>query len=226
MNYRKIYCEIISHAKSEQLSGIRKKKNGRYYESHHILPKSIFPKWSNRKSNLVLLTAREHFICHLMLAKIYPCNQMIYAIRMLSSKNDKQERNISSRKYEYYRSLKNIEPIPLETRKKLSEAHKGTVVSEEVKNRISKTLKGKKVSAKTREKLSIAAKNRKISEDGRSSLSKAHIGQVPWNKGKRLSEEHVRKHKESMKGRKWWTNGTISVLQKECPDGFYAGRVI
>lgn len=61
MNYRNIYLRVIKKAKEEELNGLRKKGNGNYYERHHILPKSLFPLWSKRKSNIVLLTAREHF---------------------------------------------------------------------------------------------------------------------------------------------------------------------
>lgn len=50
MNYKKLYIDIISKAKSEN----RKKGHGVYYENHHILPKSLFPLWKTKKSNLVL----------------------------------------------------------------------------------------------------------------------------------------------------------------------------
>ena len=80
MNYRKVYMRIISHAKSEQLQGLRKKGNGNYYEAHHILPRSLFPNWIKRKSNIVLLTAREHFFCHQLLTKIFPSKQIAYAL--------------------------------------------------------------------------------------------------------------------------------------------------
>ena len=39
-----------------------------YYESHHIIPKSIGG--SDINSNLVLLTYREHIIAHYLLIKI------------------------------------------------------------------------------------------------------------------------------------------------------------
>lgn len=42
----------------------RQKKKGIYYESHHIIPKSMGGKEE------VLLTAKEHFICHLLLCKM------------------------------------------------------------------------------------------------------------------------------------------------------------
>lgn len=41
-----------------------------YYENHHIIPRSL--NGSNSSENLVLLTAREHFICHWLLVKIFP----------------------------------------------------------------------------------------------------------------------------------------------------------
>lgn len=85
MNYRHIYVCIIAHAKSEEKLGIRKKGNGNYYERHHILPKSLFPLWTKRKSNLVLLTAREHFFCHQLLTKIYPTPQMFCALKFLAT---------------------------------------------------------------------------------------------------------------------------------------------
>lgn len=58
MNYKATYMKIIKKAKSEN----RYKADGIYYETHHILPKSLFPLWKNKKSNLVLLTARRTFI--------------------------------------------------------------------------------------------------------------------------------------------------------------------
>lgn len=80
MNYRHIYMLIIEHAKSEEKLGLRKKGNGEYYESHHILPKSMFPLWAKEKRNLVLLTSREHLFVHKLLFKIYKNSQMACAL--------------------------------------------------------------------------------------------------------------------------------------------------
>lgn len=68
MNYRNVYMKIIAKAKSEN----RRKNQGVYYEIHHILPKSLYPKWTKRKTNKVLLTAKEHYFCHKLLLKIFP----------------------------------------------------------------------------------------------------------------------------------------------------------
>ena len=79
MNYRHIYCKIISYAKSQN----RFKGDGNYYEAHHILPKSMFPLWKNRQSNLVLLTPREHLFAHKLLFKIYKNSQMACALMFM-----------------------------------------------------------------------------------------------------------------------------------------------
>ena len=41
MNYEKNYYNIINKAIFEERFGIRYKNNGTYYESHHIIPKSL-----------------------------------------------------------------------------------------------------------------------------------------------------------------------------------------
>ena len=82
MNYNRIYASIVLRAQAEHNQRKISKKNGCYYEKHHILPKSLGG--SNDKSNLALLTGREHFICHWLLVKIYPINS-IERIKMLTA---------------------------------------------------------------------------------------------------------------------------------------------
>jgi len=62
MNYKNIYQKLIEKAQ------IRLKPDC-YTEIHHIIPKSLGG--SNKCENLVALTAREHFVAHLLLAKIH-----------------------------------------------------------------------------------------------------------------------------------------------------------
>jgi len=78
MNYQKIHDQIIQKAKSEN----REKKNGVYYEAHHIIPKCLGGKGLvtqyKTHSNIILLTAKEHYICHKLLCEIYPDNDNIF----------------------------------------------------------------------------------------------------------------------------------------------------
>jgi hypothetical protein len=62
-----VYNNIIERGKTR---GCDKKKLKDYYEAHHIIPKCMGG--ADSKDNLVLLTAKEHFICHLLLEKMYP----------------------------------------------------------------------------------------------------------------------------------------------------------
>lgn len=66
MNYEKIYNQLIKRSREEN----RQKTKNNYYEEHHIIPKCIGG--TNEKSNLVLFTAREHFVAHWILTRIYP----------------------------------------------------------------------------------------------------------------------------------------------------------
>lgn len=109
MNYRHIYMLIIEHAKLEMISGLRPRtrvvaKNSKfknqYFEFHHILPRSMFPNWTLRKSNIVPLTAREHFFCHQLLTKIYPHSAMWRALAAFQRKSKGQKRILSAKQYQ------------------------------------------------------------------------------------------------------------------------------
>ena len=121
MNYKKIYDDLISKAKQE----LRIKYQGIYYEKHHIIPKCVGE--NNARDNLILLTAREHYICHKLLLKIYPKNRgLIFAFwRLTHDKNT--GRHVTSRDYAYAKEL--FHSIPknksAETRQNMRKARKG-----------------------------------------------------------------------------------------------------
>ena len=56
------------------------------------------------------------------------------------------------------------------------------------------------------------------SEETRKKLSEVH-------KGKRLSQEHIKKIGAARIGKHWYNNGKISICRYECPDGFTPGRL-
>lgn len=76
MNYCRIYSSLVNRARFQY----RKKRkrtdpNFVYYENHHILPRCLGG--SDSENNLVLLTAREHFLAHRLLCKIYVGNRKL-----------------------------------------------------------------------------------------------------------------------------------------------------
>lgn len=48
-------------------------------ERHHVLPKGVFPQFEHAPWNIVRLTLREHFIAHLLLARLFPCEPAVHA---------------------------------------------------------------------------------------------------------------------------------------------------
>lgn len=103
MDYKAIYYKIIENAKKEIENGNRYVG---YYEKHHIQPKSLGG--TNEKENLVKLTAREHFICHWLLVKMYDKgtierNKMLCALWRMQCINENHKRYINSHVYEKLR---------------------------------------------------------------------------------------------------------------------------
>jgi len=111
--YSKIYFQIIYRAKLRTLT--------EYSEKHHIVPESFYINrtrkgssgWldgdPNELSNIVSLTAREHFICHWLLIKMTSGeakHKMIFAFTMMKCKGVNQssryETVITSKIYAIY----------------------------------------------------------------------------------------------------------------------------
>lgn len=97
MNYCKIYNDIIINRKNNKFKG--------YTERHHIIPKSL--NGTNKKDNIVRLTAREHFICHLLLTKMYKEGSVEWIkmtkafMNMYRRGKSNQQRYCPSKWYEY-----------------------------------------------------------------------------------------------------------------------------
>ena len=156
MNYQRIYNQIVERAQTRQLEG--------YKEKHHVVPKCMGG--NNDKSNLVDLTAREHFICHRLLCEIYPNNdKLLYALWLMAIGKQKpkslDEFKLSSRVYETIR-LSFINKIT----GKSKPSNKGRKVT--WGDKIGKSLKGKPKpprSEKHNQAISAAMKGKKQSPE-------------------------------------------------------------
>lgn len=104
MNYLRLYESIIEQGKYEN----RQKGDGRYYENHHIYPKCLCNEELSYlvkdSRNLVLLTAREHYLSHWLLAKVFDDSKMWFAFwnmcNVKGKKMDERKYKISSKFYE------------------------------------------------------------------------------------------------------------------------------
>ena len=153
MNYSKIYSQLIESSKNRELDC--------YTEIHHVVPRCFGG--LDESSNLVKLTAREHFIAHLLLCKIYPTHKGLrLALWMMTNVKDKrqQRHRPNSRLYEMIR-LEYSESVrgennpnygkthSLETREKIKISLTGLKHSEETRKKMSEARKGKKKNFKT-----------------------------------------------------------------------------
>jgi hypothetical protein len=172
MNYLCTYFKIIKKALSEN-----RKKGIIYYEKHHIRPRSFGG--SNKKINLVLLTAREHFICHALLAFYF---------------NKNKKHSISSKRAFYMMSFEN----PLQTRymnSRLFELNKIKLYGENGLQRGKGSPRfGVKLSDETKRKQSLSRK--KMFENNPDELKRVK------DIGKNKTKEHLEKIAKSNKGKK------------------------
>lgn len=230
MDYKKTYDALIQNRKDNPLP------KDIYGEIHHIIPKS--EGGTNDSSNLIRLSAREHYIAHLLLARIYNDFKMYCAVLYMSCKT-----NTHNRDYKFNSRL--YEKIRKEFAKKISDwriAHPlsgnkngmyGRHHTEESKKKMRARLHGQ------RNGTNNSFYGRHHTEESKKKMSRSH-------KGKKLTEEQKNKLKatlalpdvkarisaaisEAQKGSFWVTDGKTNHFLSEgspIPEGFYFGRTI
>jgi hypothetical protein len=183
MNYEKIYKDLMIDRIDKKPQRLIEKRCGFYFEGHHITPKWMGGDGNSNRpknnANIVLLTAREHFLAHWLLWRIHRNRPSALAFHKMISNNKNQNRKYSSRGYEEARlafsetnkgnkyAIGTVKVVSEEQKKQHSEFMKGRFVGilnpskrPDVRKKISQSLKGKKRTDAVREKLSIAVKNR------------------------------------------------------------------
>ena len=219
MNYQKLYNQLIEKRRKFPLTQNKKDPTYVYSEAHHIIPKCL--NGTDDPNNIINLTAREHFIAHYLLWKIYPCDEILLAFYMFKKGNPHSccKRNFkNSRVYETARLAYHEWNVRVHTGVKQSE--------ERVKHR-TELNRGQKRTPEQKKHISEGRK--------KSQKTKGHI---PWNKGQKgtqmwtadqwqkfhekmfgrqLSEETRRKIGKSKIGCHWWNNGKVAKFSKECP---------
>lgn len=176
--YEKYYNLIIEHRKHNPLVD-------QYTERHHIIPRSLGG--TDTPENIVALSAREHFICHWLLTKMYTGEargKMINAMYLMRGNSTYQKRyksKITARIYEnlreeyaaYISKLNKGRVQPPEEKAKQIAAitgRKRAPFTDEWRRNLSKNHKSKRGfdtshSLETRKKMSEKAKGRKQSPE-------------------------------------------------------------
>lgn len=121
-----------------------KNRNKKYSntEAHHILPKSLFPEYSNLEDNswnCAHLKYEDHYIAHSILAEAIDNDKIIYAWNSMNSINTKS---------------KNIKPIGIDRYILLRERHRKIVSAGQIKRN-----KNPEIINKRKETLSVKKEN-------------------------------------------------------------------
>ena len=190
--YEKWYSAITDKAKNRKIDG--------YTETHHVIPRSLGG--LDTSDNLVDLTAREHFICHWLLTKMYTGEargKMINAMYMMKAESPHQKRYESKITGRIYETLRE------EYSRYISNLNKGRVQPPEEKAKQIAAITGRKrapFSAEWRAKLSASGKGEnnsrygvEVSEETRKKISERA-------KGRKYSAETVEKRAAKIRGSK------------------------
>jgi len=151
------YERFIAYLRSQVISG--------YSEMHHIVPRCYGGK--DDASNLIRLTARQHFVAHHMLWKAYG-GSMARAFFMMS--NFGKYGVVNSRTYEAARSEYAAEVSAQFLGKKLGSP------SEETRKKQAQAKLGRKLSPEHIEKVRVAGMGRVTSEETKRKISASKKG--------------------------------------------------
>ena len=212
MNYEKIYNNLIQKRLINKID-----HSICYCEYHHIKPKSIYPALSSDKSNIVALTAKEHYIAHHLLMHWYKqkygekhayYHKMLTAFLFTINIQNKQDKSqyVTARTYEYLKI-------------QLSKARRGKPSWNSGKHGI--------YSDEYRKKISDNHADFNGENNGRYG-SRAMIN-LKTNDVKIVPKDQIDsfiKHGYVIKKHlKKFNNGKIEVMALTCPDGFIDGKL-
>ncbi|EDI8735802.1 hypothetical protein GEM21_05415 [Salmonella enterica] len=193
MNLERLYKSLIAICAERNGKPLRRNHRKEGYEIHHIIARSLGG--SDKPSNLVYLTPREHFTAHHILARLYGGGLSYAFLRMSQPKQGKTGRDyrISSRQYATAQEL---------AREIAREQMTGRKQSlEQVEKRVTK-IRGRTHSPETKDLMSESmignqnAKGLKRSADHLAIISQTH-------KGKVVSEETREKQRQAGLRRKF-----------------------
>lgn len=161
--YSNWYYAIIRKASDENRIKLKRNdENFIYYEEHHIVPRSLGG--SNDENNIVKLTAKEHFICHILLCKMLEGKdkrKMLFALKCMKNMQNLVQHRYTSKLYEYYKKdISMAYHIQLKGKSnfKLKGKPRSLEVKEKLKKAFSKSIKHKIACLKNLKKASLINK--------------------------------------------------------------------
>ena len=221
MDYKYIYDQLVLRCKN------REKPNS-YTERHHILPRCM--QGNDTEDNLVFLTAKEHFVAHHLLCKIYPHNPKLWfafnAMVHWKSRNTNGRTNavkLSATEYEHLKIRRSTliaealkgRPKTAETKEKLRIASTGKVKSPETIQKLSASQKKVKHTAEWNKKVSEGLKKYKCTPEHGRHISEAKKGKhinYNMNSAKNFQNQGGVNNLQAIK---YYIDGELIGCQKE-----------
>lgn len=108
--YAKWYLGLILNVINRGHTSKREAKKALgYVEGHHIIPYSFDKSVSKVKDNIIFCTAREHFLIHLLMTKMFSNERLTglskSAVRAFTMCNNEQQRRVTSKYFEKLRII-------------------------------------------------------------------------------------------------------------------------
>ena len=178
-----------------------------YVERHHIVPKSLCPLMANVESNLVKLTASEHFMVHYYLWKY--CKE--------EKKDSIWERKMWCALIKMYSQ---VQQYMSET-----EAIQASIKFSEIRTNCCLSGKNNPMYGKNWQDYSDAETIKQHRINVSNAVKKWHSEHVHPMQGKHHDEDAIKSISKTMSTLKWWNNGIHQVRSVECPEGYVHGRL-
>tara|TARA_B110000967_G_C18629327_1_gene432829 strand:+ start:114 stop:734 length:621 start_codon:yes stop_codon:yes gene_type:complete len=193
MNYNIIYDNLCARGKAER--GLE------YSEIHHIIPRCMGG--NDEADNLTTLTAKEHYLAHRLLTKMYRDNPSLWhAFAMMSVDSLRTKRKWTSIQYQNMKEARSV-------------AMKLDNPMFKQENRDAQSVRAKKL---------FETNNPMWTEEARKKKSESMKGDN--NPLRKYPEKNPFKGKSFVKGRKWYNNGEENLYlypDESVPDGYVRG---
>lgn len=211
MNYVNVYYQIIKNRLDNPVEG--------YVERHHIVPKS--EGGTDNDDNIVALTAREHYICHLLLAKIYNDCKMYSAVVFMQCKTKRHKRDFKFNSHLYAKLRKDfsrkIRGIPKSDLAKQHMSENHADVNGENNPMFGRDFQQFMTSdaiQQRKQRCSEARKGKRLITNG--------VIRKMWPKDVELPNGWIfykvdQSHNPGSTGMRWWNNDIEMRQAKECP---------
>lgn len=181
--YTRWYYHIIENRKVNPIS------DAEYKEKHHIIPRSLGG--SDDSSNIIHLSAREHYIVHMLLVKMCESKdnrlKMGYALAYMTSVT--RIGKISARQFALVKTIasKSLKGVPRseETKTKIREARSRQIITEETKELWRKNRKGVPKSEEHKRNISLANKGKHSRIQSEEEKQKRALSLLGKNKGRK-----------------------------------------